>query len=120
MPSRANSLTPPRHSFPSALALARNMCGHVAFARLLGDEGEDALTALKALGVSQVPTFIFYRNGKETGRHIGSSKGDLVGQILTQQGALFTLPPPPARAAAPQANQRRMPPPPPSQKRVMF
>ena len=35
----------------------------------------------------QVPTFIFYRNGEEVGRHVGSSRGDLIGQILAQQAS---------------------------------
>ena len=42
----------------------------------------------------QVPTFLFFRNGKEAGRHVGSSRGDLIGQILQQQSA-FGIPPPP-------------------------
>ena len=108
-PTSSPPPSPSPRSFPSALALARNMTGHVAFARLLGDDGEDALNALKALGVSQVPTFIFFRNGKETGRHIGSSKGDLVGQLMIQQGISFSLSSLPARAAP---QPRRMPRPP--------
>ena len=43
----------------------------------------------------QVPTFVFYRSGKEVGRHVGSSRGDLIGQILMQQNALGIAPPPP-------------------------
>lgn len=47
----------------------------------------------------QVPTFIFYRGGKEVGRHVGSSRGDLIGQILQQQNALGIAPPaPPVKA----------------------
>jgi hypothetical protein len=41
-----------------------------------------------------VPTFIFYRNGQEVGRHVGSSRGDLIGQILTQQAKAGIQPPP--------------------------
>ncbi len=37
---------------------------------------------------AQVPTFIFYRNGEEVGRHVGSSRGDLIGQILAQQARM--------------------------------
>ena len=43
--------------------------------------------------VLQVPTFIFFRNGKEVGRHVGSTRGDLIGQILQQQKALGLTPP---------------------------
>lgn len=43
----------------------------------------------------QVPTFLFFRNGKEVGRHVGSSRGDLIGQILQLQAALGIAPPAP-------------------------
>lgn len=45
------------------------------------------------LSAMQVPTFIFFRKGKEVGRHVGSSRGDLIGQILQQQNALGISPP---------------------------
>lgn len=41
----------------------------------------------------QVPTFLFYRGGKPTGRHVGSSRADLIGQILQQQNAHGVRPP---------------------------
>ena len=41
----------------------------------------------------QVPTFLFYRGGKATGRHVGSSRADLIGQILQQQNAYGVRPP---------------------------
>lgn len=47
------------------------------------------------LALVQVPTFLFFRGGKEVGRHVGSSRGDLIGQILQQQSALGIAPPPP-------------------------
>ena len=47
----------------------------------------------------QVPTFVFYRAGKVVGRHVGSSRGDLIGQILQQQNALGIAPPPVQRPA---------------------
>jgi hypothetical protein len=51
---------------------------------------------------AQVPTFVFYRSGKEVGRHVGSSRGDLIGQILMQQNALgIAPPPPPVKAGVP-------------------
>lgn len=43
----------------------------------------------------QVPTMLFYRGGKLVGRHVGSSRGDLMGQILQQQAAHGIRPPPP-------------------------
>lgn len=47
-----------------------------------------------------MPTFLFFRGGRETGRHVGSSRGDLIGQILAQQAAMGIAPPPPPGAAA--------------------
>ncbi|KAI7836427.1 hypothetical protein COHA_009727, partial [Chlorella ohadii] len=76
------SAAPCVHIFPAVLALATNFQGYAAFARLLGDDQPELL---KKLDVTQVPTFIFYRNGEEVGRHVGSSRGDLIGQILAQQ-----------------------------------
>ena len=52
------------------------------------------------LGMSQVPTFLFYRGGRLVGRHVGSSRADLIGQILVQQNAAGVAPPPPPKAAA--------------------
>lgn len=56
--------------------------------------GRGVATSCMSCGL-QVPTFIFYRGGKEVGRHVGSSRGDLIGQILQQQNALGIAPPPP-------------------------
>ena len=41
----------------------------------------------------QVPTFLFYRAGKPSGKHVGSSRADLIGQILQQQNAHGIRPP---------------------------
>lgn len=40
------------------------------------------------------------RGGKEVARHVGSSRGDLIGQILTQQEAVGLSPPPPPAVTA--------------------
>lgn len=48
-----------------------------------------------------MPTFLFYRNGQEVGRHVGSSRGDLIGQILAQQAKLGIQAPPPPGAGQP-------------------
>ena len=42
-----------------------------------------------------MPTILFYRGGKEVARHVGASRGDLMGQILKQQAAHGIKPPPP-------------------------
>lgn len=85
------------HIFPAVLALAKNFSGFAAFARLMGDENEELQSFVKELGVVQVPTFLFFRGGKEVGRHVGSSRGDLIGQILSQQAAAGVQPPPSQR-----------------------
>lgn len=38
-----------------------------------------------AAATEQVPTFIFFRRGEEVRRFVGSSRGDLIGQILEEQ-----------------------------------
>ena len=47
-----------------------------------------------------MPTFLFYRGGRIVGRHVGSSRADLIGQILQQQNAAGVAPPPPPATAA--------------------
>lgn len=95
------------HIFPAVLALARSFTGYASFARLLGDESLAAARLLQSLGVTQVPCFIFYRGGREVGRHVGSSRGDLIGQILAQQSAHGVAPPPSPKAVARQKVQAR-------------
>lgn len=84
------SASPCVHIFPAVLALAKNFVGYAAFARLLGDDKPELLVEL---GIKEVPTFLFYRNGQEVGRHVGSSRGDLIGQILAQQAQIGIQPP---------------------------
>lgn len=81
--------------YPAVLALAKNFVGHAVFARLIGDASPELGKLITDLKVLEVPTFIFYRNGKEVGRHVGSSRADLIGQILKQQAAAGIAPPPP-------------------------
>jgi len=72
--------------YPAMLALAKNFSegGLAVFGRLMA-EGAEGRAAMQLLNVKEVPTFIFYRNGEEVGRHVGSSRGDLIGQVLLQQ-----------------------------------
>ena len=60
-----------------------------------------------ALPAPQVPTFLFYRGGEPVGRHVGSSRADLIGQILAQQ-ARFGIQPPPPPGVAQSAKPRPM------------
>lgn len=81
------------HIFPAVLALAKNFTNYAHFARLIGDETEETAELLQELNVNEVPTFLFYRGGKPTGKHVGSSRADLIGQILQQQNAHGVRPP---------------------------
>ena len=83
------------HIFPAVLALARNFQGYASFGRLVADASVAASALTRELGVTDVPSFIFFRGGKEVGRHVGSSRGDLIGQILSVQAAAGLRPPPP-------------------------
>ena len=50
--------------------------------RLLADESAATEAVAQAFNIMEVPTFIFMRNGREVARHVGSSRGDLIGKIL--------------------------------------
>jgi hypothetical protein len=91
----SSTAAPCVHVFPAVLALARNFAGYASFARLLADSSTAASALSESLGVIEVPTFVFFREGKEVGRHVGSSRGDLIGQILQQQAKAGVAPPPP-------------------------
>lgn len=90
------SAAPCVHIFPAVLALARSFGGYAAFARVLGDENAELKALMGELGVLEVPTFLFYRAGQPVGRHVGSSRGDLIGKILEQQAAAGVAAPAPA------------------------
>jgi hypothetical protein len=55
---------------------------HGLLCRLMGDENASTQGVLQAYNIMEVPTFLFFKNGKEVGRHVGSSRGDLIGKIL--------------------------------------
>lgn len=91
----SSTAAPCVHVFPAVLALARNFVGYASFARLLADSSSSASALSESLKVLDVPTFVFFRDGKEVGRHVGSSRGDLIGQILQLQANAGVAPPPP-------------------------
>jgi len=99
--------------YPAVLALAKNFAGMAVFGRLMGDTSEENEALIKELNILEVPTFLFYRNGQPVGRHVGSSRGDLIGQILMQQGSAGLPVPPPknggskAPSTAPKQQRRR-------------
>jgi hypothetical protein len=87
------SATPCIRIFPAVMALAKNMQGFASFARLIGDASPDVQELLQELNVTEVPTFLFYRSGKEVGRFAGSGRGDLIGHILQLQNVMGIAPP---------------------------
>jgi len=93
--------------FPAVLALAKNFTGLAKFARVLADQNEEFKTFMAENNIVQVPTFLFYRGGKQIGRHVGSSRGDLIGQILTQQNAAGIPPPQPQGGTRRRARKAR-------------
>lgn len=62
----------------------------VLMRRLMADESHATEQVAQSFNVVEVPTFIFMRNGREVARHVGSSRGDLIGKIL-QVGFLVQL-----------------------------
>lgn len=96
------------HVFPAVLALAKSFEGCCAFARLFGDESPETKALILDLKVVEVPTFVFYKDEKEVGRHVGSSRGDLIGkllEVLSAQG-IKPPPPPPRQKAPPKAKAK--------------
>jgi hypothetical protein len=85
--------TPCVKIFPAFMALAKHLKGTASFARLIGDASAEARALTASLNVLEAPTFIFYKDGVEVTRHVGSSRGDLMGKILEVQGA-FGVPMP--------------------------
>ena len=60
----------------------------------------------------QAPTFLFYRAGEPVGRFVGSSRGDLIGQILLMQNSLGIAPPPvrgKAKKVLPKKKEKKSP-----------
>jgi Thioredoxin len=76
--------------YPTVVKLSRSMADFVVFARMNGDENESCMEFLKDMGVVEVPTFLFIREGEICGRYVGSGKGELVGEILRYQGVRVT------------------------------
>jgi hypothetical protein len=65
------------------------------------------LSRVPAAGAPQVPTFLFVRGGREVLRHVGSSRGDLIGKILEVQSTFGVAPPQPSapRGAKPRSGK---------------
>lgn len=78
--------------------------GYVSFARLLIDNAKKEALGSE-LKILDVPTFLFYKEGKEVDRHAGSSRADLIGHILSIQGMDGLPPPPPQSPSSRRRNQ---------------
>lgn len=76
--------------YPTVIKLSRSMAGTVVFGRMNGDENDSCMEFLKDMGVVEVPTFLFLRDGNLCGRYVGSGKGELIGEILRYQGVRVT------------------------------
>ncbi|CAK7346109.1 unnamed protein product [Dovyalis caffra] len=76
--------------YPTVIKLSRQMSDTVVFARMNGDENDSCMQFLKDMDVIEVPTFLFIRDGKISGRYVGSGKGELIGEILRYQGVRVT------------------------------
>ena len=76
--------------YPTVMKLSRSMKDVAVFARMNGDENESCMQFLRDMEVVEVPTFLFIKEGKISGRYVGSGKGELVGEILRYQGVGLT------------------------------
>lgn len=76
--------------YPTVIKLSRSMADTVVFARMNGDENDSCMEFLRDMDVVEVPTFLFIRAGKISGRYVGSGKGELIGEILRYQGVRVT------------------------------
>eukprot|EP00897_Mesotaenium_endlicherianum_P000676 jgi/Mesen1/10609/ME000086S10140 len=76
--------------YPTVVKLSKKMTDTTAFARILGDENEECHEFLDKMGVVEVPTFLFIKDGKLQGKYVGSGRGELIGEILRYQGVQCT------------------------------
>lgn len=76
--------------YPTVLKLSKKMGETAVFARLFGDESTDTGSFMKKMGVVEVPTFLFIRDGKLCGRYVGSGRGELIGEVLRYSGVRVT------------------------------
>jgi len=86
------------HAFPAVVALAKNMSGSVRWSRLLADTSDAAKTVAKDLNVDKYPTFVFFADGKQVGKYVGSDRVQLMQHVLQHvQENGIRLPKPPQR-----------------------
>jgi len=74
--------------FPAVLAMNKNMKGHVRFGRSLVDTSEETMNMWKAQGVTETPTFLFFKNGNLEMKFLPTTRGQLIDKVLQVQRAL--------------------------------
>ncbi|KAI3866300.1 hypothetical protein MKW98_007955 [Papaver atlanticum] len=68
--------------YPTFLMLSRQMVDTIVFARMDGAENDSCVRFLKDMGVVEVPTFLFIKDGDVCGRYVGSGKVKLMVKYL--------------------------------------
>ena len=71
--------------FPAVVSLSRNTAGATRWARLVADKNKESKTLAKTLKVTDVPSFVFFADGKEVDRYTGSDRMALMNKVLAFQ-----------------------------------
>jgi hypothetical protein len=61
--------------YPAVLALARSFKGYAAFGRVVADQSDAGRELLRDYNVVEVPTFLFFKNGREVDRWAAQMRG---------------------------------------------
>lgn len=73
--------------FPAVVSLSRNTAGATRWARLVADKNKESKALAKTLKVTEVPSFVFFADGKEVDRYTGSDRMALMNKVLAFQAA---------------------------------
>jgi thiol-disulfide isomerase/thioredoxin len=73
--------------FPAVVSLSRNTAGATRWARLTADKNKESKALAKTLKVTEVPSFVFFADGKEVDRYTGSDRMALMNKVLAFQRA---------------------------------
>ena len=71
--------------FPAVVSLSRNTAGATRWARLVADKNKESKTLAKTLKVTDVPSFVFFADGKEVDWYTGSDRMALMNKVLAFQ-----------------------------------
>jgi hypothetical protein len=79
--------------FPAVLSLARNTAGFTRWARMGLDGGPECAALAKEWGVTKVPSFVMFANGRKVDMYEGSNRELLMSHVMNFQKANgITLP----------------------------